>query len=70
MTEMNHRPVLTRADIDVLNGSINRQVRSDPMDDTMVKIIYKVWLWQNNAANAELRGISKPAWDAGPIIPE
>lgn len=70
MTEMTYKVVLTRADIEVLNGSINRQVRSDSVADTCVKDMYRAWLWQNNPVNAEFRGISEPLWNAGPIIPE
>jgi hypothetical protein len=39
-TATNH---LTQMDVDILDGSINREVRLNPDDDAEVKALYRVW---------------------------
>ena len=34
---------LTRGDVDILNGSENRNVRIDPNEDKQVKELYEIW---------------------------
>ncbi|MFH1210578.1 MAG: hypothetical protein V1645_01550 [archaeon] len=36
--------ILLESDCDILSGSINRSVRNDPVEDALVKELYRFWI--------------------------
>jgi hypothetical protein len=53
--------ILTAADIEVLNGSINRCVRLSAQEDAKVKNLYRAYLWKYRPEVAMARQIQPPS---------